>query len=192
MIGLAFTLFATLAHAQTISNVPEVGPHLKILTFEKNLNPQNILIVYTRADHACHLLTDPDNPHQPVIGFYWLMEHSHYKPVHSLIQNAVRERLVVEPFKDQGPHTSFTLHLNDLKELDSDLPELKAEVSLRSVHGDCEVKTLVKDPALQLLTIYSEARTTWLPPFRKVVSITLKGLPPTGGPVVEKTFSAKP
>ena len=91
-------LFSTLvllqshsAFAEIITSVPEIGPHQKVLTVEKNRNPENILIVYTKTDAACNFTND--NLDQPVFDFYWLINGTDFKAMNTVLRSEVEKRM---------------------------------------------------------------------------------------------------
>lgn len=177
------------ASAELVTSIPAVGPHFPILVVEKNINPQNIMTVYTKLDANCTLETTAEN--QPVLGFYWLIDKVQFKPVHPLIRTEVEKRLelVANTHVQQSP--TFSVLINDLKELDHDLKEARITVQSRRAHGQCAVEGLLtlgpsdNNRTIVLQSIYSEARGLIMP---KVVTVTLKGTDLVSGEPVTRTF----
>ncbi|MBC7371835.1 MAG: hypothetical protein H7326_09730 [Bdellovibrionaceae bacterium] len=184
-----------LAKAQTVEATRQVGDHAALFTFEKNENPENIMIVYTKLDSNCQVVVDPNKQASPIFDMYWLMNGTGFKPVHSLIKNGVIGRLEIIPAKS---HDTFQIQINDLKELQTDVQEQKLTiVAQKSAKGACEVKSFFtlgasdKGATMQVKTIYSEAAKTMLPPFRKLKSVTLKGVDSKTGEKLSRTYKAK-
>ena len=182
------------ARAQNAEAVTQVGDHSILFTFEKNENPENIMIVYTKLDASCHVVVDPARQAAPVFDMYWLMNGTGYKPVHNLIKSGVLDRLQVIPSKND----SFQIQINDLKELQTDVQDPKLSVvAEKNSNGACEVKSMFKLGAsdkgatMQVQTIYSEAAKTLMPPFRKLKSVTLKGVDAKTGEKISRTYKAK-
>ena len=124
---------------------------------------------------------------------YWLMNRSSYKPTHALIKKGVRERLQVVPSNSQA----FYVRVNDLKEVNSDLTDPRLIIEADKVNGTCKVRSWLtlgpsnKYAKIQLSSIYSEAVKTVVPPFRKLVSVTLIGVDVNTGAKVSRKYLAK-
>jgi hypothetical protein len=197
IVALFLFLGARTAHATERDDISQVGPHQPVLTFEKNENPQNIMVIYTKVDKNCDFKSASDRDGSPVFDFYWLMDHKKYKPVNSMIKSGIRERLSLDE-AGRSERSTFSVKLNDLKELNADLADPKMTISAtKSKGGDCDVAAQIKlgpsdhDRLVKLSTIYSEAEKTVLPPFRKVVSVTLIGKDAKSGAEVKRTYKAK-
>ncbi|MFM9726342.1 hypothetical protein ACKI1L_38100, partial [Streptomyces scabiei] len=77
-----FALLVSLpVFAREITDIPQLGTHQQIFTVEKNVNPENVAIVYTKVDSACRFVNDPANRDEPVFDFYWRMGGTDYKPM---------------------------------------------------------------------------------------------------------------
>lgn len=176
----------------SVTNIPQVGPHYLLFTFEKNENPQNIMEIYTLLNRDCTLASKAG---KPVLGYYWLMDGRSYKPVHPLIRLGIENRLRVEP-SSLSKH-SVTMTIADLKKLNHDLASDQILITSEHQGGGCTVEALVKmgpsdhGAVLWVTKIYSEARKTWLPPFRKLTSLTFEGVDVQTGQRLHRTFSAK-
>ena len=199
-LALAGILFSQLASAAPQTNIPEIGPHEPILTFEKNENPQNVLIVYTQVDKNCHFRgpgKSEASASGPFVDFYWLMDRKKYKPVNPMIKNGIRDRLAIEKSSDDGAQ-SFTVKIADLADLKTDLkdPRMKIKAARGAKDGDCQVDAMVTlgsadhDRVLKLKTISTVSEKTLLPPFRRVKSVSLEGKDAKTGEVVRKTYTA--
>lgn len=165
--------------------IPEVGPHYKILSFEKNENPENVLVVYTKLDENCRFI---QKDAKPLIDFYWLMNGQRYKPTHALIKNAVRGRMKISEVDEQ----SFRLRINELKELQTDLRQPHLNVRVVKKGAECTVAAYFRDQNEQLIrvnSIFSESKKTFLPPFRKVLAVAIRGT--ASGEAVERKFLAR-
>lgn len=187
-------MFSSAALAGGAVTLPQVGKHYPVFVFEKNENPQNIMVAYVKLDDQCHLQRDPKTK-QPLFDFYWLMDHQRYKPVHSLIKKGIRERLEFDPssVSDKG----FAVRLNDLKELKQDLERPLMQVSARPKGSDCSVQgTMTLGPSdgnqtIRLEKIYSDASKTVYPPFRKVKAVRLTGVTLNSGKPIARTYAGK-
>ena len=72
--------------AAEVTDIPEVGVHQPILVVEKNVNPQNLMVIYTKVDAKGLFLANPADQDRPVFDFYWLMDGKNYKPVNGMIK----------------------------------------------------------------------------------------------------------
>jgi hypothetical protein len=183
--------------AREVDDIAEVGAHQPFLTVEKNVNPQNLMVVYTKVDANGRFQTESADRDRPVLDFYWLMDGKNYKAVNSLIKNEIGKRLEFE--SGSGDRTTqFVIKVNDLKEVNSDIKDPKMEVFARGTAGDRDVEAeMVLGPSdgnmrIKLSSIYTEGRA--FPP--AVYSVTLKGEEivngkPTGRKVVRKYNATK-
>lgn len=171
-----------------------IGAHTPILKVEKNENPQNLMVVYTKVNpETCAFDTSKG---KPVLDEYWLMDGSKYKPVHPMIKNAVRDRFVLDEkaYRSRG---EFRVHLKDFHELKSDLGD-EPTFRVTSAKGPKGCKTDVtmklgpsdggKEIAIE--SIYADSSKKVLPPFRKLNSLTLTGRDVATGAEIKKTYSA--
>lgn len=194
---LLLALFASgivcpFAGAEPTGDIPEIGAHQPILTVEKNVNPQNVMVVYTKADASGRFLADPGDRTRPMIDFYWLMDGTKYKPVNVLIKSEIRKRFDGE-WNSGGQTTQFTVNINDLKEVNTDIKDPKMDVYVTSAGGvSSAVAQMTLGPSdgnmrIKLTSIYTEGSK--FPP--AVYSVTLKGEEivngvPTGKKVARK------
>ncbi len=188
-------IFSAWALRAATEDIAPIGKHYPIFIFEKNEHPENILVTYVKLDAQGKLLADPADPARPLVGFYWLMNRHKYKPVHPLILSGIRERLKF--LSEAEDRRSFKMRLGDLKELKQDLKsaEISVSVSGSSEHPEVEA-TVTLGPSdhsqiIQLEKIYSDARKTFLPPFRKIKSVTLTGKAVASGENISRTYSAR-
>lgn len=190
---MAFFLLTILGlqHATAqVDNIPAVGRHYRLFTVEKNENPENILVLFTKLDANCHFKEESD---APVFDMYWLMNRSSYKPTHSLIKSGVKERLQLIPTSPD----SFFVQINDLKEVNSDLTDRRMTVATDKVQGQCKVQSTLnlgpsdKYAKIQLNSIYSESVKVITPPFYKLKSVTLNGVDINTGAKVSRKYLAK-
>lgn len=208
LILFTVLFFATPQALAAEIDVPGVGKHTRLLTIEKSENPQNVMRVYTKLDEQCRFARDPADRSRPLVDFYWLMDRTRYKPVHPLIKSGVRKRVRVDALVSSGPPgapvtpgakktESFTMRLEDLKELKTDLPEAALNVTARRTSKGCDVSVVTRlGPSdgfetLRLEKIHTESRKSLLPPFRKLVSVTLEGLAATTGDELRRTYVAR-
>jgi hypothetical protein len=176
------------------TTLAQVGPHHPLFTFEKNENPQNIMVFYTKVDDKCRILTDPTS-HQPLFDSYWLMNKTTYKPVHSMIKSGMQERLQLIPSVNSN---SFFVKVNDLKEVETDIPDPRLEITAKPVKDqNCAVGSFIKlgpsnkNAKIHLNTLYSETEKTVMPPFRRLISITLSGTDVKTGESISRKYSVK-
>ena len=193
-------LLALAAHAgggPAITSIPEIGPHYKVVTVEKNIHPQNKLVAYTRLDEQCRVLRDPKQANAPVFDFYWLMDGSRYKRVHALIKRGIRKRLQVWASPPKSLDGAFSVRLNELNAVEHDLGATPLLwVRAEKTAGGCAVESRItlgpsdKNAVIRLDTIGSEAELTGLSG-AKVKSIALKGVDVRTGKPVVRVYRAK-
>jgi hypothetical protein len=181
--------------AQSVNSIPEIGKHYPIFSFEKNENPQNIMIVYTKLDSHCQVMKDANNNDAPTFDFYWRMDRQSYKPVHPMIKSGIRDRLKVLP---AGENEKFLVEITDFKEVKSDISDARLTVDASETgSGECKVRALFKlgpsdnNANIAITSIYSEATKTLLPPFRKLQSITLNGVDTKTHKTISRKYLAK-
>lgn len=177
--------------ASPVNSISEVGPHYPLFKFEKNENPQNFMVIYSKANADCHLQMANN---QPVFDTYWLMDGKNYKKVHRLIKKGIRERLEVVP---AGKKDSFFVKLHDLDEVQSDIGDARVRVSSEKSNKDCNLSATItlgpsdQNKTIRLQKLYSDSTKTIKPPFRKIKSITLSGLEIKTGEKVERTYQTR-
>jgi hypothetical protein len=178
-ISLTLCLLLALAlrlAAVEVTNIPQIGAHQPILIIEKNVHPENRMVVYTKVDADGRFVPDPNNPDRPLLDFYWLMDGKTYKPVNPLIKSEIRKRLELQPASD-GAANHFVVSINDLKEVNSDIKQPKVRVSIGGTAEDRDVDAEMKlgpsdnNVRIKVSTIYTEGRA--FPP--AVYSVTLRG-----------------
>lgn len=186
------TSFALQLDAAETALIPEIGAHLPILTVEKNVHPENRMIVYTKVDANGRFVAAPDNPSQPLLDFYWLMDGKTYKPVNPLIKIEIRKRLEVQAPLVAGA-THFAININDLKEVRSDINQPKVDVSLRGTPESREVEAQMNlgpsngNMRIKVSSIHTEGRA--FPP--AVYSVTLNGEEIANGKPTGKKITRK-
>lgn len=188
------------ARARELTDIPQIGPHYKIITFEKNENPQNILVIYTRLDKSCHFKLEGPRAQNPILGFYWLMDRKRYKAVNPMIRRGIERRLELEGgVRSESSNSAFfQIRISDLDELKTDLPEPRMRVTASRSGLDCELETTLKlgpsdaGTTLRLSTLYSRTEKKFLPPFRRLLSITLAGLDVRTGAPLKRKYSIQP
>lgn len=175
--------------------IPEIGRHETVLIFEKNINPQNILILWTKLNEDCTFKLSSKEPSVPVLDLYWLLDRERYKKVHSMIRKRIRQRIEIS--KMDKPNL-FQVQFTDLKELETDLKEPTFTVVAKmGTSGRCEIKTTMQlgpsdsNQAIELQKIYSETRRSFRPPFHQLKSITLFGIDLENGQSIEKKYLAQ-
>jgi hypothetical protein len=152
--------------------------------------------MFTKLDSSCHFVVDP-NGNRPLIDYYWMMDRKSFKPVHPMIKDGIRKR--IELVQDSSAKAnSFSVQINDLKELQTDLKSFRMEISAaRTSSGDCHAHAFVTlgpsdlNRTLQLEKIISRSKKTFLPPFRKIESITLEGKDIKSGALTKRTYQGR-
>jgi hypothetical protein len=187
---LTALLFSAMGVWAQMKDMAPIGTHFPVFVVEKNENPQNIMVTYVKLDKECRFVPDPRDSKKPLFEFYWLMNREKYKPVHRLIKAGVRKRL--EIVSQSADRRSFVIRLNDVKELNN-AADAKLTVTANRESKDCDVSGILKvgDEPIELTSIYSHARKTMLPPFRKLNYITLKGTSLDGSDKIERKISAR-
>ncbi len=186
------SLLAPEAQAKEIGNIPEVGVHQAIFHINKNVNPQNIAVVFTKVDEKCRFVNDPENRDNPIFDFYWLMDGKNYKPMNGLIKNEFKKRMSFA--EDSGDReTHFVIDANDLKEVNHDIADPRLDVNSRKLDSGCDVEAFITlgpsndNARIRLTSIYGEGRA--FPP--KVYSVTLKGVDVKSGKEISRKYDAK-
>ncbi len=170
----------------------EIGAHYPILTVAKNVNPQNLMVVYTKADANGRFLKNPADGNRPVFDFYWLMDGKSYKPVNALIKNEIGKRLECQPAPASN-ESQFSVHVNDLKEVNSDIREPKMDVysqrsgDTRKIEAQMTLGPSDGNMRIKLSSIYTEGRA--FPP--AVFSVTLQGEEIVDGKLTGKKVTRK-
>ena len=178
--------------AAEVTNIPEVGAHQPILVVGKSVNPQNLMVIYTKVDANGRFLTNPSDQNRPVFDFYWLMDGKNYKPVHRLIKNEIGRRFECQS-SPSGRATHFVINMNDLKEMNSDIEEPKVDVYAKGSGGARDVEAQMTLGAsdgnmrIKLSSIYTEGRA--FPP--ALYSVTLKGEEIVNGKLTGKKVARK-
>ncbi|CAN5504571.1 hypothetical protein BH10BDE1_BH10BDE1_12780 [soil metagenome] len=171
----------------------EIGAHYPIFFVEKNENPQNVLVAYTKLDANCNVVKVNG---QPLLDYYWLMDRVKYKPVHPLIKSGIRDRLKLAGTVSSDPRT-FSIQMTDLNELQQDLGVATLEVLASKQDGGCHVAASIKlgpsdgGKIVNLESLYTESSKTFLPPFRKVKSVTLSGTGIADARPIKRQYLAK-
>ena len=197
LLILLFFLLGNRAQAEALLNIPELGPHFRVLVVEKNENPQNIAIIYTKLDSTCHFAKDSKG--KTVFDFYWLMDGTRYKPMNWILKAGIRHRFEMESATAaSGKVDAFAVKLNDLKEMKTDLKEVRLIVEAKKkADGKCEVENLFPlggldhESFIHLDKVSAEGKKTWHYPFREVVALTLQGQDSKSGEKVDRKYLAK-
>ena len=187
-------VFVGSAASAGISDFAPLGAHYPAFRIEKNENPENVMIAYVKLNSKCEFEQDAGNGSRPIFDFYWLMEGVRFKPVHRLIKRGIRNRLEIV-WQVSSKH-SFRVRLNDLKELQHDLPKREFTVSaVRSGEG-CSVFARIqlgasdREQTLTLSRIHFESGRVFLPPFRRIEAVTLIGSSVATGKAVQHRYVA--
>jgi len=184
-------MLSSLAPAEEINQISQVGKHYRIFIYEKNENSQNTMTLYTKLDSNCELKTSKG---RPTFDFYWLMDRKKYKPVHPLIKKGVYGRLQVGTLLT--PKT-FEVELSDLKEVDTDLKTAQVLVESQKDGDVCSVVASMtlgesdQNAAIHLDTIYVEVKKGLNPFSRKLIAVTLKGTDAKTGQKIERRYKGQ-
>lgn len=183
---------SALAAAGPAVEIPQIGEHQPILTVEKNVHPENAMVIYTKTDEQCRFVKDPKKGHSVLVDFYWLMDRKFFKPVHQLIKNRIREALEVDAAESDRP-SEFAVKLHKLEEVKTDIEDPTLTVQAKKEGGQCKVEGhLQLGPSdnhaeIRVDSLYTEGRT--FPPV--LHSVTLKGVDLKTGMPVARTYRAK-
>ena len=178
--------------AAEVTNLPELGAHHPILVVGKNVNPQNLMVIYTKVDAKGRFLANSADQDRPVFDFYWLMDGKDYKPVNGLIKNEIRRRFECQ-LSPGDRATHFVINVNDLKEVNSDIKEPKVDVYATGSGDAQDVEAQITlgpsdgNMRIRLSSIYTEGRA--FPP--AVYSVTLKGEKIVNGKLTGKKVARK-
>lgn len=193
LIFFAMALAPT-AQAQGPEVVDPIGRHFRLFRFEKNENPQNILVGFTKVARNCRFELSQG---KPIVDFYWLLDGTRFKNPHGLIKKSIRKRIA---FADpgslaQGETDRFALELLEAKDMKAPIKSALILVSAKRTVADCEISVVAtfgdakgNQNEIKLSTIRAETRKIWMPPFRKVISITLEGESVKDGRRVAQVF----
>ena len=188
---LSILLLGNSSFANEIKNISAVGPHYPIFQVEKNIHPENKMVVYTKLNDACELSIDENQ--NPTFDFYWLMKGTDYKPTHSLIKAQIRKRMAITAGDSKK---SFSINIQDLKELNTDLkdPQMKVTANKAKKGKYCSVEgrmTLGPSDQNQVMIVQSidtKAEGTFQP---KVLAVTLKGISASTGKPLNRTYMGR-
>lgn len=175
--------------------LPEIGLHTPILRFEKNENPQNLMMVYTKLDpETCGFVLKDS---APVLDEYWLMDGKNFKNVHPMIKSGIADRLELDRDAYQSSK-KFLVHLKDFHELKSDLGasptfEVKPKKSAHVCEASVEIQLGPSDKnrKLSIESVHADSSKTLLPPFRKLQSLTITGKDIATGETVHRTYKTE-
>lgn len=194
MAALMISAAASISHAAPVIDRAPIGQHVPLLTLEKNENPQNIMIIYTKLDQNCRLEIKDE---APVLSEYWLMNRERYKRVNPLIVRGIEKRMKIVTDVAFDPN-SFQVRLSDFTEIQHDLGT-DPLITIRSEGqpGRCEaVAVLHMGPAdqyrsIQLEKVFAKSEKKLLPPFRRLLELTLTGADLATGERFSRTFHSK-
>lgn len=155
-----------------------------LFVFEKNENPQNILVTHADLDGDCRF-------QGKLFDFFWLIDGVIPKNAHSLIKSGIRKRLDVVSQAERH----LKLEVRGLAEFDRNVESASLEFFAESKGASCEVHTVAhlklvdqEVESIRLSRVFSEAVKTWKPPFRKIESVTLTGVNLADGTPVVRTI----
>ncbi|HVK60105.1 MAG TPA: hypothetical protein VM432_01095 [Bdellovibrionales bacterium] len=164
------------------------GSHYPLFRFEKSENPQNVIIPYTRLDSWCRFQeSDP----LKTVDFYWLNNGQTPKDAHRLIKSGIRKRL--ETKDESSSSVSFKIKRGKDVKTDS-LAALEFTLEASKESGTCEVITTARlgqgknDDLIYVEKVKAETKRTMLPPFRKLLSLTIEGKSVKDGQHIKRVF----
>ncbi len=191
---LVLLAFNTSQAAPTISK-GDVGFHNPVLLFEKDRNPENILVIYTKLNPDCSIvktLAPRPAAQKPALDVYWLMAGQTFKPVNGIIKSKIFEGFQIQ---DSNNSNSFDVLLNNLEEVKTDLPSKRMTIqSGRVGPGKCDAHALFRlgasdqNAVLKLTSIYTETEGSKFSP--QVTAITIKGINVETGRIVIRRYLA--
>ena len=192
--ALMLTAASSISNAATVVERTPIGAHVPLLTLEKNENPQNILVVFTKVDQNCHFSLVEK---QPILSDYWLMNRERYKPVNALIQRGIAKRIKIVS-EVPADAKEFQVRLSDFTELKHDLgTDPLITVRSEGSPGNCEAAAILQlgpsDQNRSILLEKLQANSTkrLLPPFRKLTSLTVAGVDIASGEKFSRTYNSK-
>jgi hypothetical protein len=187
-ICLNICLGAT-AMAISLNPIEAIGPHYPIFIVEKNVNPQNQMLAYTKLNSACEFVLDETK--NPIFDFYWLMNGKDYKVINSIIKSQIRNRLAVV---SGNQNRSFYASINDLKELNTDLKDARMTITSRTLNQGCVVEGFMtlgpsdNNALVKVSSIYTEGEGTLRP---RVLAVTIKGTLVESGQPIKRTYRGR-
>lgn len=182
-----------------VHKITEIGPHFPLFIAEKNVNPENQLVVYAKADSQCHLQRlKVDSGSQKIesyFDFYWLMNRQDYKKTNSLLKKGYRDFLQVTAITP----TSFEVLIPEHNKLESDLKEARFHIeTAKNSDGTCDgIKVTFKlgpsdsNAVIQVESVYAEVKPTWNPLSPDLISATIKGIDIKTGQVISRKYMAR-
>ncbi|MBC7464666.1 MAG: hypothetical protein H7256_01620 [Bdellovibrio sp.] len=162
-----------------------------LFILEKNRNPENIMVIYTQLDSECRVQKKRGGSEKVVFDFYWLMKRKDFKQVNPIIKKEIRSRLELLPSNDTH---SFSVMMNDLKELDTDIKDFKLIVTANKKKGNCVTESILKlgesdqNKKVKLESIYAESKGFLIP---TVISVTVNGIDAETGAKVTRKYMKK-
>lgn len=196
--ALMLTAASSISQAASVVERAPIGAHVPLLTLEKNENPQNILVVFTKVDQNCRFQLEDK---EPILSDYWLMNRERYKPVNALIQRGIEKRIKIVTEIPEGSKQlprEFQVRLSDFTELKHDLGS-DPLITVRSdgAPGKCEAEAILRlgpsdqNRSILLEKLQANSSKKLLPPFRKLKSLTVAGVDLASGEKFSRTFHSK-
>ncbi len=180
------------AGSDLVRPIPEIGPHKRIIQIEKNQNPENILIVYTKLNEHCNFVSVLNDT--PVFDYYWLMNGISYKPLNFTLKSEIEKRITLNVPPEFFRERIFYVSLNDLHAVHHDIPNPRLEVTSKFENNECKVvSTMQLGPSdnsikIQVNAIYGESPSVLRP---KITLVTIKGRELATGKSYQRTYFAK-
>lgn len=120
---------------------PSPGEVVRLLELHKDLNPENVLVVYTYADSRCRLIGSVEESER-LVDMYWRMNarspEECYKPTHPMIKSETLQSLAVRSLS--ADRKSFRIEITQLDQVENDLPTREVEILLERAGSVCKAE----------------------------------------------------
>lgn len=192
-VFLSLLFFYALAASRAGAATKNPYQEKKLFTMKKSYNPENTMVIYAQVDENCDFKPFPGGSY---INYYWLMNRKTRKKVHPLIAKGIEQRV---EFNTGGttPKRAFKASLNDLNEVDHDLPNTSINVISLKENDHCEAQALIGlgksegGKEIDLVTTYCEVHTNLFGVPTGCDSLQLQGTQPGSGKRISVKFDKK-
>ena len=138
LVSWPYALARPVLTGHAVTTVGDIGEHYPLFIVTKSHHPENLTVVYTKLDQHCRVLPDRDHGGQPTLDFYWLMDHTRYKPMAALLKDGIGQRLqFTDTRRYQEDPTTFAVRLDELSRLQHDLPQPTVQIKTDRPGGGC-------------------------------------------------------
>jgi hypothetical protein len=169
---------------------PPPGEVVRLFELRKDRNPENVLVIHTYADSACHLIGSMNDKGR-LVDMYWRMRAGSvdecYKPTDRRIKSETLKTLKVKSLS--ADETKLTIDFTLLDLARHDLPSREAEVVLAPSGSGCKaVVNLTLGPKdggalLSVQEIKAKGKYRLGVPLKAIKSLELEGVDAAGKPV---------